>query len=86
VGPQEVAEGTVGVRPLRSEEEQRTVPRVSVIDEVKSFVANAAFAEAAVSPSGEDLDTDTDRHLHPHLHPPEPPMLDDDLDDDTDAP
>jgi histidyl-tRNA synthetase len=94
VGPQEVAEGTVGVRPLRSEEEQRTVPRASVVDEVKSFVANAAFAEASVSPSGEDLDNDTDRHLHPHLHPPEPPMLDDNLDDlddvddddDTDAP
>jgi histidyl-tRNA synthetase len=77
VGPQEVAEGTVGLRPLRSDEEQRTVPRISVVDEVKSFVANAAFAEPAESGAGADLDSDTDRHLHPHVHPPESPMIDD---------
>jgi histidyl-tRNA synthetase len=77
VGRQEQAEGTVGLRPLRSDEEQRTVPRASVVDEVKSFVANAAFAEPAESSTGEDLDTDTDRHRYPHLHPPEPPMIDD---------
>jgi histidyl-tRNA synthetase len=71
VGDQEVAEGTVGLRPLRDEnEEQRTVPRNEVVDELKSFLANAAFAEGA--------DGDVDRHLHPHLREPEPTMLDDD--------
>ncbi len=64
VGPQELAEGTVGLRPLRSAEEQRTVPRDDVVDELLSFVANAAFAEGP----GRDVD----RHLHPHPHRPEP--------------
>ena len=45
VGPQELAEGTVGLRPLRSDDEQRTVPRAAIVDELKSFLANAAFAE-----------------------------------------
>jgi histidyl-tRNA synthetase len=76
VGEQELAEGTVGLRPLRTEEEQRTVPRSSVVDEVKSFVANAAFAEFPEPGSGGE-DADTDRHLHPRLHRPEPPTLDD---------
>jgi histidyl-tRNA synthetase len=62
IGEQELAEGTVGLRPLRSDEEQRTVPRGDVVDELKSFVANAAFAE----PPEHGVDTDTDRHLHPH--------------------
>jgi histidyl-tRNA synthetase len=71
VGDQEVAEGTVGLRPLRDEnEEQRTVPRNEVVAELKSFLANAAFAEGAGG--------DVDRHLHPHRREPEPPMLDDD--------
>ena len=61
VGDQELAEGTVGLRPLRSNEEQRTVPRAAIVDELKSFLANAAFAEG----SGGDVD----RHLHPHLRP-----------------
>jgi histidyl-tRNA synthetase len=69
VEPQEVAEGTVGLRPLRNSEEQRTVPRDAVVAELKSFLANAAFAEGS--------DNDVDRHLHPHPHPQEPPMLDD---------
>ena len=43
VGPQEVAEGTVGLRPLRSDEEQRTVPRADIVDELKSFLANAGL-------------------------------------------
>ncbi len=59
VGEQEVAEGTVVLRPLRSAEDQRTVPRAAIVDELKSFLANAAFAEGS--------DNDVDRHLHPHL-------------------
>ena len=39
VGPHEVAEGTVGLRPLRSAEEQRTVPRASVVDELRSLLS-----------------------------------------------
>ena len=77
VGPQELAEGTVGLRPLRSDEEQRTVPRAAIVDELKSFLANAAFAEG----SGGDVD----RHLHPHLRPTTPTTdTDDDTEDDTD--
>ena len=68
VGPQELAEGTVGLRPLRSSEEQRTVPRHDVVDELRSFAANAAFAEGP----GRDVD----RHLHPHPDRLEPPELD----------
>ena len=75
VGPQEVTEGTVGLRPLRSSEEQRTVPRDAVVAELKSFLANAAFAEG---PGG-----DVDRHLHPHR--PEPPTPDDE-DPEAEAP
>jgi diadenosine tetraphosphate (Ap4A) HIT family hydrolase len=70
VGPQELAEGTVGLRPLRSDDEQRTVPRAAIVDELKSFLANAAFAEGS--------DNDVDRHLHPHLRPRQ---ADDDGDD-----
>jgi histidyl-tRNA synthetase len=83
VGPQEVAEGTVGLRPLRSEDEQRTIPRADVVNELKSYLANAAFAEGD--------DEDVDRHRHPHLRLPDPPMLDDndrsadDPDDDSEA-
>jgi histidyl-tRNA synthetase len=39
VGPQEVAEGTVGLRPLRSDDDQRTVPRTAIVDELKAFIA-----------------------------------------------
>ena len=38
VGPQEIAEGTVGLRPLRSDEEQRSVPRAAIVDELKAFL------------------------------------------------
>jgi hypothetical protein len=82
VGDQEVAEGTVGLRPLRSGDEQRTVPRAAIVDELKSFLANATFAEG---PGG-----DVDRHLHPHLRAADDRGDDiddlDDLDDDTDTP
>src|SRR5260370_5751035 len=67
VGPQELAEGTVGLRPLRSDAEQRTVPRPAIVDELKSFLANAAFAEDSETGSVADVD----RHLHPHLREPD---------------
>ena len=73
VGPQELGEGTVGLRPLRSDDEQRTVPRAAIVDELKSYLANAAFAEGD--------DNDVDRHLHPHLRPD----ADTDLDSETDV-
>jgi histidyl-tRNA synthetase len=38
VGPQEMADGTVGLRPLRSTEEQRSVPRAAVVDELRSLL------------------------------------------------
>ena len=38
VGPQEVAEGTVGLRPLRADEEQRSVPRAAIVDELEAFL------------------------------------------------
>ena len=49
VGEQEVAEGTVTIRPLRGDDgedrTQRTVPRSDLVAEVRSFVANAVLAE-----------------------------------------
>jgi histidyl-tRNA synthetase len=75
VGPQELGEGTVGLRPLRSDDEQRTVPRAAIVDELKSFLANAAFAEGS--------DNDVDRHLHPHLHLAPPDDDDDEIETDT---
>jgi histidyl-tRNA synthetase len=42
VGPQELAAGTVGFRPLRSDAEQRTIPRAAVVAELTAFVENAA--------------------------------------------
>jgi histidyl-tRNA synthetase len=42
VGPQELAAGTVGFRPLRRETEQRSIPRDSVVAELTAFVENAA--------------------------------------------
>ncbi len=76
VGDQEVGDGTVGLRPLRSTEGQRTVPRAAIVDELKSFLANAAFAEDSETGSVADVD----RHLHPHLRPPAT------TEDDTDTP
>ena len=46
VGPKELSRGMVGLRPLRSDEEQRTVPRAAIVDELKAFLADAALAEA----------------------------------------
>ncbi len=39
VGPKELEEGVVGLRPLRSEEQQRTVPRAAIVDELKAYLA-----------------------------------------------
>ncbi len=39
VGPQEVEAGTVGPAPLRSEAEQRSVPRAAIVEELEAFLA-----------------------------------------------
>jgi histidyl-tRNA synthetase len=39
VGPKELEDGVVGLRPLRSEEQQRTVPRAAIVDELKAYLA-----------------------------------------------
>jgi histidyl-tRNA synthetase len=39
VGPQELAAGTVGFRPLRSDDEQRTVPRAAIVEELQTYLA-----------------------------------------------
>jgi len=71
VGEQELGDGTVGLRPLRSTEGQRTVPRAAILGELQSFLANAAFAEDSETGSVDDVD----RHQHPHLR--EPPTTED---------
>jgi histidyl-tRNA synthetase len=40
IGPEELATGTVGLRPLRTEADQRTVPRSDVVAELRSLLAN----------------------------------------------
>jgi histidyl-tRNA synthetase len=40
IGPKELADGAVTLRPLRTEAEQRSVPRVDVVAELRSFLAN----------------------------------------------
>ena len=40
VGPQELDAGTVGLRPLRTEDAQRQVPRQDVVSEVRRVVEN----------------------------------------------
>jgi histidyl-tRNA synthetase len=39
VGAREVAEGSVGLRPLRSDEEQRTVPRAAIVETLTEYFA-----------------------------------------------
>jgi histidyl-tRNA synthetase len=41
LGPKELEANSVGFRPLRSDQEQRAVPRDAVVAEVKQFVENA---------------------------------------------
>jgi histidyl-tRNA synthetase len=45
IGPQEEAAGTVGLRPLRGEAGQRTVPRADIVSELRGFLANTEFVE-----------------------------------------
>jgi histidyl-tRNA synthetase len=40
VGPQELAEGMVGLRPLRSDDVQRAVPRAAIVDELRAYLAD----------------------------------------------
>jgi histidyl-tRNA synthetase len=44
VGPRELEAEVVMLRPLRSDEEQRPVPRAAIVDEVRAFVGRAAGA------------------------------------------
>jgi histidyl-tRNA synthetase len=44
VGPQEVEAGTVGLRPLRSDAGQRSVPRAAIVEELKAFLAESGPA------------------------------------------
>ena len=43
VGPQELAAGTVSLRPLRSDAEQRSVPRAAIVEELRAFLVRAAL-------------------------------------------
>jgi histidyl-tRNA synthetase len=38
IGPKELAEGTVTLRPLRNEEEQRTVGRADIVAELRALL------------------------------------------------
>jgi histidyl-tRNA synthetase len=40
IGPQEILDGTVGLRPLRVDEDQRTVPRGDVVRELRAFLSD----------------------------------------------
>ncbi|HTU40001.1 MAG TPA: histidine--tRNA ligase [Acidimicrobiales bacterium] len=42
LGPQEVADDTVGLLPLRSDEEQRDVPRAAIVEELTAYFAEHA--------------------------------------------
>jgi histidyl-tRNA synthetase len=56
IGPQELAAGTVGLRPLRTDEEQRAVPRAAIVDELLAYLA----AQDVPGPGpGSDSDPDT---------------------------
>jgi histidyl-tRNA synthetase len=38
IGPRELAEGNVTLRPLRNEEEQRIVPRADIVAELRALL------------------------------------------------
>jgi histidyl-tRNA synthetase len=38
IGPRELAEGNVTLRPLRNEDEQRTVPRADIVAELRALL------------------------------------------------
>jgi histidyl-tRNA synthetase len=42
IGPQELAAGMIGLRPLRGEAEQRAVPRADIVAELRGFLADTA--------------------------------------------
>jgi histidyl-tRNA synthetase len=46
IGPHELAAGTVGLRPLRSDADQRSVPRAGIVDELRAFLAETESAPA----------------------------------------
>ena len=62
--------GTVGLRPLRSDDEQRTVPRAAIVDELEAFLAERR------SPDRRSTST---RTIAPPAHPTRPtrPTTDD---------
>jgi histidyl-tRNA synthetase len=39
IGDRELAEGTVGLRPLRRDEDQRDVQRSAIVDELRALLA-----------------------------------------------
>ena len=72
VGPQELEAGTVGLRPLRSDAAQRSVPRAAIVDELKALLLAEAGTELRRHP-----DTPTPRHAEPaEARRPAPPRPD----------
>jgi histidyl-tRNA synthetase len=51
IGPKELEEGTVGLRPLRSQEDQRTVPRESIAAELRAQLQGAPQKETQNHPT-----------------------------------
>jgi histidyl-tRNA synthetase len=49
IGPAELADGTVGFRPLRSSDEQRTVPRGAIVDALTAYLADRGPDPGAAS-------------------------------------
>jgi histidyl-tRNA synthetase len=54
IGPQELAAGTVGLRPLRVEAEQRTVARADLVDELRGLLVTATATATATDPTAND--------------------------------
>jgi histidyl-tRNA synthetase len=55
IGPQELAAGTVGLRPLRGDAEQRAVPRADIVAELRGFLATSATS-ATIATTGARTD------------------------------
>ena len=47
VGPKELEAGLVGLRPLRSDDEQRTVPRADIVAALRAYLAESAAGAGA---------------------------------------
>ena len=57
VGPQEIEAGTVTLRPLRSDAQQRSVPRAAIVEELEAFLAETASGSGSRHcPDSADLD------------------------------